>query len=171
MQVSAASWKRQGSRFSPQSPRENQPYWYLGFNPSESWFWNSDLQNCKIPVIWFWAIRFWRVVTEVTRTNPVVSMLWHMKEKSKCKFGFGSHVCPHSYPHKHTCNMHVCPRLLGYCVVFLAVACGKAATASWGVAGWTGLVLWAVLTAWGVLALQGSWVGKSILPFPVLNYS
>lgn len=33
MQVSAASWKRQGSGFSPQSPREHQPYWYLGFNP------------------------------------------------------------------------------------------------------------------------------------------
>ena len=31
--MSAASWKRQGSGFSPQSPRENQPHQYLGFNP------------------------------------------------------------------------------------------------------------------------------------------
>ena len=39
--------------------------------------------------------------------------------------------------------MHIAcvPWIAGYCVVFLAAACGKVATAFWGVAGWTGLVL------------------------------
>lgn len=146
MQVSAAEAGKGREVGSPHRAPENQPYWYLGFNPVSLDFGILIFRTVRYLLSGFEPLDFGKLLQ---RSQDLIQWStcydkWNRRANASLVL---VHTRVHIRTHTNIYAYFMCALVAGYCVVFLAAACGKA-TASWGVAGWTGLVLWAVLTAW-----------------------